>query len=74
MNGEPPPVWPDPDGEVKGIAFMPLYKSAPMAARIDEQFYELLALTDAVRSGWAATFPAATQGLKNRLEAYSRKF
>lgn len=23
---EPPPVWPDPDGEVRGLAFQPIYK------------------------------------------------
>ena len=30
---EPPPVWPDPEGRVRGASFSPLYKSAPEAAR-----------------------------------------
>ena len=28
-SGEPPPVWPDAEGEVRGYAFSPLYKSVP---------------------------------------------
>ena len=34
-NNEPPPVWPDPAGEVRGESFSPLYKSAPTAAKKD---------------------------------------
>lgn len=48
-----PPVWPDPDGEVRGQSFSPLYKSVPQAAREDEKLYELLTLVDAVRGGRA---------------------
>jgi hypothetical protein len=50
---EPPPVWPHPDGNVRGQAFSPLYKSAPGAAREDERLYELLVLVDAIRGGRA---------------------
>ena len=32
-----PPVWPDPDGEVRGQSFSPLYKSVPQAAREDQK-------------------------------------
>jgi len=28
---EPPPVWPDPEGQVRGIAFSPLYRTVPAA-------------------------------------------
>jgi hypothetical protein len=55
---EPPPVWPDPIGEQRGVAFHPLYPSAPEAARKDPALYELLALFDAVRGGaaWLPSF------------------
>ena len=35
--GDLPPVWPVPGGEVRGLAFSPLYKSVPQAAREDEK-------------------------------------
>src|SRR5438876_6804710 len=28
-----PPVWPDPEGQIKGLAIEPLYRSVPRAAR-----------------------------------------
>jgi hypothetical protein len=46
-----PPVWPDPDGEVRGQAFSPLYKSVPRAAREDQRLYEILTIVDAIRGG-----------------------
>lgn len=68
---EPPPVWPDPDGEIRGIAFRPLHKLAPQAARADKNFYELLTLVDAVRSGRAREREIATKKLRMRLEQYA---
>ena len=68
---EPPPVWPDPDGEVRGIAFRPLHKLAPQAARADNNLYELLTLVDAVRSGRAREREIATKKLRMRLEQYA---
>ena len=47
------PVWPDPEGTVRGIVVQPLYKSAPMAAKRDKRLYEYLVLVDAIRSGRA---------------------
>ncbi|MBW1711188.1 MAG: hypothetical protein JRJ73_15135 [Deltaproteobacteria bacterium] len=69
-DGEPPPVWPDPDGEVRGQAFSPLYKTAPKAARKDRQLYELLVLIDAIRSGRAREREMAARELKKRLQRY----
>lgn len=46
---EPPCVWPEEDGPVRGVAFSPLYRSAPAAARRDPRLYELLVLVDALR-------------------------
>jgi len=64
---EPPPVWPHPEGPVRGIAFSPLYKSVPFAAMQDEKLYELLALVDAIRGGRARERKLAIDALTNRL-------
>ncbi len=68
---EPPPVWPDPDGEVRGIAFQPLHKLAPQAARADRNLYELLTLVDTLRSGRAREREIVTKKLQMRLEQYA---
>ncbi len=69
-NNEPPPVWPDPDGEVRGESFSPLYKSVPYAAKNDSELYQLLALVDAIRGGQAREREIAKKELKLRLENY----
>jgi predicted nucleotidyltransferase len=68
-GNEPPPVWPDPEGEVRGETFSPLYKSAAHAARNDQKLYELLALVDAIRGGRAREREFAMKELKKRLRA-----
>lgn len=70
-DNEPPPVWPDPEGEVRGESFSPLYKSAPKAVKNDAQLYELLALVDAIRGGRAREREIAKKELKKRLEQYA---
>ena len=62
-----PPVWPDPDGTVKGYAVEPLYRSVPVAAKLDAKLYELLALVDALRLGRARERKLAETELRNRL-------
>lgn len=64
---DPPPVWPDPEGTVRGEEFRPLYRSAPRAARQDPALYELLALVDAVRGGRARERKLAIAELEARL-------
>ncbi len=64
-----PPVWPDPEGEVRGLAFSPLYKAAPRAARKDPKLYELLVLVDAVRGSGARERALAVRLLEERLQA-----
>jgi hypothetical protein len=68
---EPPPVWPDEEGEVRGYEFSPLYKSVPFAARRDAKLYELLALVDAIRGGGETTREAAIRELRARLGTQS---
>jgi hypothetical protein len=70
---EPPPVWPHPEGEVRGLEFSPLYKSAPNAARKDQKLYEWLALIDAVRGGRARERDLAIKELRSRLESLVSK-
>ena len=61
---EPPPIWPDPEGDTRGESFSALYKSAPKAARNDPALYKLLALVDAIRGGRARDREMAKKELK----------
>ncbi len=63
------PVWPSPDGSVRGAALDPLYPSAPAAAARDPKLYELLALVDALRMGRARERTLAADALKKKLSA-----
>jgi len=65
-----PPIWPDPEGEVRGESFSPLYKSAPKAARNDANLYMLLAMVDAIRGGRARERNVAKKELRKVLEHY----
>jgi hypothetical protein len=66
---EPPPVWPDPQGTVRGIEFSPLYKNVPAAARRDPKLYELLALVDAIRDGRTREREIAIRELTKRIDS-----
>ena len=54
------PVWPDPDGEVRGETFSPLHKLVPDAEKKDEKLYRL--------SLWSMR-PGAVVQEKERLHA-----
>ena len=69
MFGEPPLVWPHPEGEVRGESIEPLYRSAVDAARRDSRLYECLALIDALRVGRARERKMAIDLLTKRLRA-----
>ena len=66
--GDPPPVWPHPHGEVRGIALVPLHRAVPEAALKDEKLYQLLALVDAIRTGRARERELASRELSSRIE------
>ena len=70
-NNEPPPVWPDAEGKIRGESFSPLYRSVPKAAKKDPELYELLALVDAIRGGRAREREIAKKELKKRLKQYA---
>lgn len=65
-GGELVPVWPDPEGEVRGEELRPLYPSVPGAARRDPALYKLLALVDAIRGGRARERSLAIEELQGR--------
>ena len=67
--GEPPPVWPDPSGMVRGESFQPLCRSAPEAAKRDARLYEALCLVDAIRSGRARERAMAEKRIRGMLGA-----
>ena len=64
---EPPPVWPDPQGQVRGYEFSPLYSSVPHACKADSKLYELLALVDAIRDGRARERQIAIKEIQSRI-------
>ena len=67
-NGELPPVWPDPFGEVRGLEVAPLHGAAVELARTDPWMYEMLALVDGLRIGDARVRGLAIALLTRRLE------
>lgn len=69
QGSEPPPVWPSPEGSVRGTEFSALYKNVPAAARRDPKLYELLALVDAIRDGRAREREIAIRELNARIDA-----
>lgn len=68
LADELPPVWPHPDGTVRGTTLLPLYPKLPLAALQDPALYELLALFDALRMGQARERELARGLLEDRLK------
>ncbi|MEX2194275.1 MAG: hypothetical protein WD844_03240 [Thermoleophilaceae bacterium] len=67
-----PPVWPDPKGRQRGIAVVPLHRTAPTLARRDPALAERLALIDAIRMGDARLRGIAGKLLVERLARSSQ--
>lgn len=57
-------VWPDPRGEVRGLAIKPLYKDVVKAAQLDPTLYLMMALIDVVRVGRVREMEVAKKELK----------
>lgn len=66
--GEMPLVWPDAEGNTKGQAVEPLFKSATHAAKRDPEMYALLALIDSIRLGQPREAGLAADLLKQHFE------
>ena len=69
MSDDTIPVWPDPEGSVRGYTVTPMYKTVPEAAKRDRELYELLALIDALRIGRTRERQLAQDELTRRLKA-----
>lgn len=65
-----PVVWPDPEGDTRGISFSPIHKYAVIAAQRDKGLYEFLTLVDAIRGGNAREQNLACKELSVRLNQY----
>ena len=68
-NSDPIPVWPYLEGTERGVAFTPLYKTAPMAALRDPSFHQYLALVDALRDGRVRERTLAAEELHRRFRS-----
>jgi len=68
---EPPPIWPDPTGAVRGLAVLPLHDKAPAAAGNDPALAGQLALIDAIRLGDGRIRSLASKKLAKTLKAKS---
>ena len=66
-SAAPPPVWPFAEGKVMGYTIEPLHPCAPKAALLDERFYELLCLVDAIREGRARERKIAEKEIHERI-------
>jgi hypothetical protein len=64
---ELPPVWPAPEGEVRGLAVEPVHPAVVDLAGSDPWMYEMLALLDVVRLGDARVSGIAQELLSDRL-------
>ncbi len=51
QSDEPPPVWPDVDGAVRGQALRPLHPAAAQASQESPALSSLLAIIDSLRAG-----------------------
>jgi hypothetical protein len=68
---EQPPVWPDPNGEVRGPSVEPLHECVPRLVEVWPDVAELAALVDALRIGDARTREGAARHLRDRVWAPS---
>jgi hypothetical protein len=63
------PVWPHPDGTVRGESLEPLHRCVPAAASRQPRFYDVMALVDALRAGRARDRAIAAELLPRSLGA-----
>lgn len=57
-------VWPDDNGNMRGLAIQPLYHSAVKAVKQDELLYKLLASIDIIRVGRVRELKIAIEELQ----------
>jgi hypothetical protein len=71
LGDDPVPVWPSGEGNQRGLALEPLYRSVPQSIikHPDQLFYEMLVLIDAIRIGRARERNIAIKLLKEKIHA-----
>jgi hypothetical protein len=57
-------AWPDTEGNMRGLAIQPLYKSVVKAAKQDELLYKMLASIDIIRVGRTRELKVAIEELQ----------
>jgi hypothetical protein len=70
INSDELYVWPYAEGNVRGQSIEPLYKTVPGVSLRDNALYQLLALTDALRTGKTREQKLAAEELKRRILNY----
>ncbi len=60
-------VWPDEDGDIRGLAILPLYKNVIKAVKSDEKLYLLLASIDIIRVGKTRELKIAVEELRKAI-------
>jgi len=75
LGNDPVPVWPYGEGNQRGLALEPLYRSVPQSVtkHPDPLFYEMLVLIDAIRTGRARERSIAIKLLKEKIHGEQQK-
>ena len=60
-------VWPDTEGNMRGLAIQPLYQSVVKAVKQDELLYKLLASIDIIRVGRTRELKVAIEELQKMI-------
>ena len=60
-------VWPDDDGNIRGLSIQPLYKSVVKAVKQDELLYKMLASIDIIRVGRTRELKVAIEELQKTI-------
>lgn len=69
LGRDPIPIWPYAEGDHRGLALEPLYRSVPesIIKFPDQSFYELLVFIDTLRTGRARERKLAIELLRERI-------
>lgn len=64
-------VWPDAEGEHKGIALYPFYPSLPKASKLDKRLYLMASLVEMIRMGRAREQKLAAKDLEKMIASFA---
>ena len=70
---EPPPVWPDARGSVRGQELKPLHPAAPRASKDNPKLASLLSIIDSLRAGDLRTRTVAADVLRSEVRATAQR-